>query len=52
MFCFCTCFLMRTQNIKNVKDYKGFAFEDTIEVVIHQIQQQAITNKMLVRCKG
>lgn len=41
-----------TQTIKDVKDYRGIAFEDTINIVIRQIQKQAITNKMRVKWKG
>ena len=37
---------MRTQNIKEVKDYKGTTFEATTDIVIRQIQQQA----SLIKC--
>lgn len=43
---------IRTQNIKDVKDYKGTAFEDTTDIVIRQIQKQPITNKMMVKWQG
>lgn len=42
---------IRTQNIKDIKANMGTTFEDATEVVIRQIQRQAISNKMLVKLK-
>ncbi|MBR3055038.1 MAG: phage head closure protein [Streptococcus sp.] len=42
---------IRTQNIKDVEVNMGTAFEDTTQIVIRQIQKQAITNKMRVKWK-
>lgn len=43
---------IRTQSIKDIKDYAGTAFEDTTEIVIRQFQKQAVTNKMKVKWQG
>ena len=43
---------IKTQFIKDVKDYEGTAFEDTVEVVIRQIQDYEIDNTMVVKWQG
>lgn len=43
---------IRTQYIKDIKDYSGTAFEDTTEIVIRQLQKYQVTNKMKIRWKN
>ena len=37
---------IRTQYVKDIKDYAGTAFEDTVEIVIRQYQNFEIKNDM------
>ncbi len=39
---------IRTQNIKDVKEYSGTKYEDTLEVVLRQQQEYRITNQMKI----
>lgn len=41
-----------TQNIKDVKANMVTSFEDSIDIIIRQIQKQVITNKIRVKWKG
>lgn len=43
---------VRTQYIKDMKDSHGTYFQDTIEIVIRQIQSDLIDNSMMIEWDG
>lgn len=43
---------MRTQNITDIEKSYGTEFEDVIQIVIRQLQDHKITNKMKVMYDG